>query len=87
MHVDAVAELERVDDTEVFWDSAASYGATPVQAGDVSVLAAGPVTGVGTLVDVAGLAHRPVRRRCRRRPVGGGGVHRPRRRAGHRRGR
>ena len=48
VHVDAVAELERVDDTEVFWDSAASYGATPVQAGDVSVLAAGPVTGVGT---------------------------------------
>ncbi len=47
VHVDALAELERVDDTEIFWDSAASYGATPVQAGDVSVLAAGPVTGVG----------------------------------------
>ena len=48
LHVDALAELESVDDTEVFWDSAASYGATPVQAGDVSVLAAGPVTGVGS---------------------------------------
>ncbi len=47
VHVDALAELESVEDTEVFWDSAASYGATPVQAGDVSVLAAGPVTGVG----------------------------------------
>ena len=48
LHVDALAELESVDDTEVFWDTAASYGATPVQAGDVSVLAAGPVTGVGS---------------------------------------
>ena len=48
VHVDALAELASVDGTEVFWDSAASYGATPVQAGDVPVLAAGPVTGVGS---------------------------------------
>ncbi|WP_180936505.1 RHS repeat-associated core domain-containing protein [Nocardioides ungokensis] len=48
LHVDALAELEDVDGTEVFWDTAAAYGATPVQAGDVSVLAAGPVTGIGS---------------------------------------
>jgi RHS repeat-associated protein len=48
VHVDALGELRSVDETEVFWDSAASYGATPVQAGNVSVLAAGPVTGVGS---------------------------------------
>jgi RHS repeat-associated protein len=47
LQVDALGELARVDDAEVFWDTAAPYATTAVQAGDQSIVAAGPVTGIG----------------------------------------
>jgi len=45
-HVDATGLLAEVDGTDIHWDAAA-FAPTPVQAGDVPVLAAGAVTGVG----------------------------------------
>lgn len=47
LHTDALGELTSVDGTEFFWDTAA-YAGAPVLAGDVSVLVAGPLTGIGT---------------------------------------
>lgn len=48
LHVDATGELAGVDDTELFFDSAAGYAPGLVQVGDTPVVGAGPVTGIGT---------------------------------------
>ena len=53
LRMDALGELATVDDTEVFWDTAA-YAGSPVWAGGTSVLAAGPVTGAGSQWTAAG---------------------------------
>lgn len=45
LHVDALAELARIDEVDVFHDSAARG---VIQAGDTPVVAGGPITGVGT---------------------------------------
>ena len=47
VHADALGELAEVDGTPIFWDTAAYVGA-PVLVGDTSVLAGGPVTGIGS---------------------------------------
>jgi RHS repeat-associated protein len=47
VHADALGELAAVDGTEFFWDTAA-YAGAPVLAGNISVVAAGPLTGVGS---------------------------------------
>ncbi len=52
LSVDARGELAEVDGTELFHDSADPYAAL-VQAGDVPVVHAGPVTGVGDDPDTA----------------------------------
>ncbi|WP_375430357.1 RHS repeat-associated core domain-containing protein [uncultured Friedmanniella sp.] len=46
MRTDALGELAGVDDAEFFWDTAA-YAGAPVLAGEVSVVSAGAVTGIG----------------------------------------
>ncbi len=45
--VDALGELARLDDAEVFFDTADRRAVAPAQVGDDPVVAAGPVTGVG----------------------------------------
>ncbi len=46
--VDALGQLARLDDAEVFLDSADARAATPAQVGDTAVVATGPVLGVGS---------------------------------------
>lgn len=46
LRTDALGELAGVDDAEFFWDIAA-YAGAPVLAGEVSVVSAGAVTGIG----------------------------------------
>ncbi|WP_157683870.1 DUF6531 domain-containing protein [Microlunatus soli] len=47
LQVDGTGELAAVDDTAMFWDTAAPYAASLVQVGRTAVLPAGPVTGIG----------------------------------------
>ena len=48
LHVDAQGELASVDSAPLFWDSANPYAPALVQVGDVPIVPAGPVTGIGT---------------------------------------
>ena len=53
VHVDALGELARIDDAEVFRDSA-SWASAAVQVGELPIVAAGPLTGVGSRWTTAG---------------------------------
>lgn len=47
LQVDGIGELASIDGTPTFWDTAASYAASLIQAGGTAVLPTGPVTGIG----------------------------------------
>ncbi len=47
LHVDVLGELAGVDGAPLWWDTADAYAPRLVQADDVPVVAAGPVTGLG----------------------------------------